>query len=79
MRKYIKMFLLIAGKDYTTTVREITFLSGQSKVIVNIPIRDDAITEESDIYFFVSIIFNKDTIAQAVVTIVNDDHGKFII
>ena len=72
----IKMFLLIAGRDYTTTERKITFLSGQSKVIVNIPILDDAVTEESDIYFFVNIIFNTNTIAQSVITIINDDHGK---
>ena len=46
-------------------------------MIVDVPILDDTVTKESDIYFFVNIIFNTDTIAQSVVTIVNDDHGKF--
>lgn len=67
---------LIAGKDYITIEQKITFLSGQSKMIVNIPILDDAVTEESDVYFFVNIIFNTNTIAQSVITIINDDHGK---
>ena len=45
-------------------------------MIVNIPIRDDTISKEADVYFFIRIIFNKETVAQSVVTIVDNDHGK---
>ena len=56
--------------------QEITFLPRQSKVIVNIPILDDTISKESDIYFFICIIFNKHPVAQSVITIVDNDHGE---
>ena len=59
--------------------QEIIFVSGQSKVIVTIPILDDAIADESDKSFFVNIMFNRGTIARCVVTIVDNDHGKLVI
>ena len=55
--------------------QKITFLSGQSKVNFYIPILDDAFPREPDIYFFVDIIFNKDTLGRSVVTIADNDHG----
>ena len=60
-------------------LQKITFLSGQSKVNVYISILDDTLAREPDIYFFVDIIFNKDTLARSVVTIVDNDHGKFLL
>ena len=59
-------------------LQKITFLSGQSKVNVYISILDDTLAREPDIYFFVDI-FNKDTLARSVVTIIDNDHGKFLL
>ena len=58
--------------------KEIIFLRGQTRVIVTISILDDVIPREPDEYFFVDIIFNANTVAQSVVTIVDNDHGNFI-
>ena len=76
--KYIRTYTLsfAASKDYTAVLKKITFLSHQSTVIVNIPIIDDTIPQEPDIYFFVEIIFNSSTIARSIITIADDDHGK---
>ena len=78
MCKYIIIytFSFAAGKDYTAVLKIITFLSHQSAEIVNIPILDDTIPREPDIYFFVEIIFNSNTIARSIITIADNDHGK---
>ena len=59
-------------------LRKVVFSSGLSTIIVKIPIFDDTVPQEPDIYFFVNVIFNKDTIAQSVITIADNDHGKLI-
>ena len=63
--------LLCSRKSY--------FLTGQSRVIITIPILDDAVPREPDEYFFVDIIFNTNTVARSVVTITDNDHGKYIL
>lgn len=70
--------MFIAGTDYVAVLQKVTFLSGQSKVNVYVSILDDTSPRESDIYFFIDIIYNKDTLAQSVVTIIDNDHGKFL-
>ena len=72
------MFLLTASIDYTAVFQEIIFLTGQSRVIITIPILDDAVPREPDVYFFVDIIFNTNSVARSVVTIIDNDHGKFV-
>lgn len=76
MCKCIVILLLTAGRDYTMVSREIKFFSRQSKVIINIPILDDSVPQELDIYFFVDITFNTGSIARSIVTISDNDHGK---
>ena len=73
---YYHILSLAAGEDYTAVLKKITFLPHQSTVIVNIQILDDSIRQEPDIYFFVEIIFNSNTIARSTITIADDDHGK---
>ena len=70
--------MFIAGTDYVAVLQKVTFLSGQSKVNVYFSILDDAVPHEPDIYFFVNITYNRDTLAQSVVTIIDNDHGKFL-
>ena len=50
-------------------LRKITLLSGQSKVNVYISILDDTVPREPNIYFFVDIIFDKETLARSVIII----------
>ena len=70
--------LLVAGTDYASVLHKITFITGQSKILVKIPILDDIVRQEPDIYFFVHVIFNKDILARSVITIADNDHGKLI-
>jgi len=74
------MFLPIAGKDYIALSKEVTFAPDESQKIITIPIKDDDIPKEADIYFSVVIIFNRNTIAMSIVTIVDDDdYGELTI
>ena len=70
--------MFTAGTDYVAVLQKVTFLSGQSKVNVYVSILDDTVPREPDIYFFVNIIYNRNTLAQSVVTIIDNDHGKFL-
>ena len=59
--------------------QNITFLPGQFTAIFNIQILDDIILYEPNIYFWVDVIFNRITIAQSTITIVDNDYGKLAI
>ena len=75
----MSMFLLTAGIDYTTVMKEVTFAPNMTKEIVTIPILDDTVLQEPNISFSVAIIFNENIIAKSVITIVNDDYGELIM
>ena len=76
MRKCSHKFALItADRDYIPVSQKITFLPGQSKVIVNIQILDDTFLHEPSVYFWVDVIFNRITIARSTVTIFDNDHA----
>ena len=76
MHKYSHKFALItADRDYIPVSQKITFLPGQSKVIVNIQILDDTFLHEPSVYFWVDVIFNRITIARSTVTIFDNDHA----
>ena len=59
--------------------QEIIFLSNHSKVFVRIPLLDNTFLQQPDLFFYVDIIFNRSTIAQSVITIVDNDYGELII
>ena len=68
-----------AGRDYTTVSKTIIFLPGQSKVLVMIPLLDNAYKQRRDVFFYVDIIFDTRNIARSIVTIIDDEYGEFTI
>ena len=68
-----------AGRDYTAVSKTIKFLSGQSKILVMIPLLDNIYNRRRDVFFYVDIIFNASTIARSIVTIIDDDYGELTI
>ena len=82
---YFAMFIILcfhepaAGRDYTAVSKTIKFLSGQSKVLVMIPLLDNIYNRQRDVFFYVDIIFNASTIARSIVTIIDDDYGELTV
>ena len=79
MQFYVCFHESAAGRDYTAVSKTIIFLSGQSKVLVMIPLHDNIYNRQRDGFFYVDIIFNTKRIARSIVTIVDDEYGEFAI
>ena len=75
----VNVYFLTAGVDYIAVSQIVRFAAGQSKVNVNIPIKDDDIILEPNVTFTVTIVPPGDVIVLSgnpIVTIVDDDLSK---
>ena len=74
----VNVYFFTAGVDYTAVSQIVKFAAGQSKVNVNIPIKDDDIILEPNVTFTVTIVPLGDVIVLSgvIVTIVDDDLSK---
>ena len=75
----VNVYFFTAGVDYTAVSQIVKFAAGQSKVNVNIPIKDDDIILEPNVTFIVTIVPPGDVIVLSgnpIVTIIDDDLSK---
>ena len=72
--------ILTAGEDYNATVRDIVFRAGVEEELVRVPVRDDSVREEGEMFSALisssdsDVIFRQDS---ATVSIIDDDGKRY--